>query len=263
MSTHRDEYLELCAVYVIGDLTEDEAIRLDAHLKEGCRTCVAEIDRLSRGARVFASAWALRAPTALRARVLEAARAEPEVRKPVPVPRRRSAPNFGWIGAVAAVLIAALGVTEWRAASRLERELASARVEISRLHQEIQSERAWSAVATAPQTRVIELAPTPAGSPQLHARVTYDPATRRAVVVVSYFVTPAGKDYQLWAITKTGPESLGLVRADREGRALIRLEDAGDPATLAAFAVSLESGGGAPTPHAPAGPVVMVGKIGT
>jgi anti-sigma-K factor RskA len=169
---------------------------------------------------------------------------------------------------VAAVVIAAFGVMEWRTASQLERDLAATREEISKLNQQIQSEGEWAAVATSPQARVIQLAPTPAGSApagsaQLHARVTYDPATRRAIVSVSDFVAPAGKDYQLWAITKTGPSSLGLVRADSQGRATLRLTDAGDPAALDAFAVSLEQEGGAPTTYAPAGPVVMVGKIGS
>jgi anti-sigma-K factor RskA len=116
-------------------------------------------------------------------------------------------------------------------------------------------------MATAPQTRVIDLKPTPNGTAELHARVTYDPATRRALLSVAGFATPAGRDYELWAITKSGPSSLGLVRADRSGHALIQLSNAGDPFTLSAFAVSLENEGGAPTPTAPAGHLVMVGRI--
>ena len=42
---------------------------------------------------------------------------------------------------------------------------------------------------------------------------------------------------------------------------VLRLENVGDPKELAAFAVSLEPSGGAPTPDAPSGPVVMVGKV--
>lgn len=263
MSPHRDEYLELCAGYVLGNLTEPESRTLEAHLEEGCPACEAEINLLGRGAWAFASATPrLLEPSPLRTRVLDSVRAEPGRRAPIPLPRRRPVPIAAWIGA-AAVMIAAFGVMEWRAASRLERELVFARGEISRLEQEIRSEREWVAVAAAPLARVIDLAPTPDGSPQLYARVTYDPASRRAVIVFSHFLAPAGKDYQLWAILKSGPSSLGLVRADSSGRAMLRLPDAGDPTELAAFAVSLEREGGAPTPHAPAGPVVMVGKIGS
>jgi len=272
VTPHKDEYLELCAGYVLGNLTEQEAQTLEAHLEEGCAACESEINRLGRGAMAFASATPrLLEPASLRARVLETVRGDGGQREgqrerrraPIPLPRRRAAPVLGWMGAAAAVLIAAFALYEWRAATRLERDLASARQEVSRLNQQIRSEREWAAVALAPQTRTIELKPTPAGEPQLHARVTYDPVTRRALVAVSDLIAPPGKDYQLWAITKTGPMSLGLVRTDPQGRAQIRLEDAGDPFTLAAFAVSLENAGGAPTPTAPAGPVVMVGKIGT
>ena len=262
MTPHKDEYLELCAGYALGNLTETEQKTLEAHLEEGCPTCEVELDRLGRGVWAFASATPrLLEPSSLRTRVLGAVRTEPGKRAPIPLPRRRIAPVVAWISAAAAVVIAAFGAMEWRAASRLEKDLAAARDEVSRLRQEIQSDQEWAAVAAAPQARVIELKPTPAGSPQLHARVTYDPASRRAVVACSDFAAPQGKDYQLWAITKSGPASLGLVKADSQGRALIRLPNAGDPFTLAAFAVSLEQAGGAPTPTAPAGPVVMVGKI--
>ncbi len=266
MSLHKDEHLELCAEYVLGNLTEDERRVLEAHLAEGCGACEVEIDRLGRGAWAFAAATPrLLEPSALRARVFAEVRRESRQkdgrRAPIPLPRRSVAPVLRWMAAAAAVVLAAFGAYEWRVASSLERELAAARGEVSRLNRQIQSEREWSAVAVAPQARIIDLKPTPAGSPQLRARVTYDPATRRALVAVSDFVTPSGKDYQLWAITKSGPASLGLVRADSKGRAVIQLDNAGDPFTLAAFAVSLEAAGGAPTPNAPAGPVVMVGKI--
>jgi len=288
VNPHREEHLELCAGYVLGNLTEAEVAELEAHLKEGCGLCETEIHRLGRGAWAFAAATPrLLEPPALRGRVMEAikedgrdrgregkriAKREPRVRDvgrpPIPLPRRRSAaPVVAWLAAAAAVVVAAIGYTQWKEASRLRLDLGSAQAEISRLNQELKSERQWSAVALAPQTRVIQLAPTKdaaaAGASALHARVTYDPGTRQAIVSVTDLVTPAGKDYQLWAITKSGPASLGLVRADNEGRATIRLENVGDPFTLAAFAMSLEAEGGAPTSTAPAGPVVMVGKIGT
>jgi len=284
VSPHRDEHLELCTGFVLGNLTEAETAELETHLKEGCGACETEIDRLGRGVWAFAAATTrILDPPSLRGKVLEAIKEDGrdrsregkrpskgdlrEIRRaPIPMPRRRP-PVFGWIAAAAAIAIAVVGYTQYKEATRLQGELGSAREEITRLNQQLDSERAWSAMATGPQTRVIELMPTKdaaaAGATGLHARVTYDPTSRQAIVSVSAFVTPPGKDYQLWAITKTGPASLGLVHSDPQGRATIRLENAGDPFTLAAFAVSLEAEGGAPTPNAPAGPVVMVGKIGT
>jgi len=286
VTPHREEYIELCAGYVLGNLTETELAELEAHLKEGCGACETEIDRLGRGAWAFGAATPrLLEPPALRGKVLaaikedgrersregkrpgkRAASREP-MRAPIPLPRRQGPPVFGWIAAAAAVAVGFVGYTQYQEATRLGTELGAAREEISRLNQELKSERQWSAVATAPQTRVIQLAPTKdvalTGAPVLHARVTYDPTSRQAIVTVTDLVTPPGKDYQLWAITKTGPASLGLVRGDPQGNATIHLENAGDPFTLAAFAISFEAEGGAPTTSAPAGPVVMVGKIGT
>jgi anti-sigma-K factor RskA len=51
------------------------------------------------------------------------------------------------------------------------------------------------------------------------------------------------------------------VHADVNGNAEVRVADAGAPADLAAFAVSLEKAGGSPDPRKPAGPVVLLGAI--
>jgi anti-sigma-K factor RskA len=42
----------------------------------------------------------------------------------------------------------------------------------------------------------------------------------------------------------------------------MHVSDLGDPTALAGFAVSLENQGGSGNPTAPAGPVVMAGKLG-
>jgi len=160
-------------------------------------------------------------------------------------------------------VIAVAGFLQWRTATRLESQLTETRAEVDQLRRAIEEERSWAAVATAPGARVVQLAATPDSPAPLAARVTYDPTTRRALVAVSNFTPPPGQDYQLWAILDSGPSSLGLVRTDPSGAAVLRLSDVGDPARLGAFAISLEKEGGAPTPHAPAGPVVMLGKIGT
>jgi len=273
MSAHRDEHLDLCAGLVLGHLAEDERLALEAHLAEGCRACEVELARLGADAvRMAHAAPHLSAPAALRSRVLEAVRAEARgarqvergstgaPARPTRAPARaaRWIPTLAW---AAAAVLAVVGIVQWRAATDLRRRLAAAEEARDRFARQLADEQRWATLALAPQARVIELKPTPSGAPALAARVTYDPATRRAILEVANFTPPADKDYQLWAITKSGPKSLGLLRADRGGRAVIRLPEVGDPATLDAFAVSLEERGGAPTPNAPAGPVVMVGKV--
>ena len=273
MSAHRDEHLDLCVGLALGRLAEDERLALEAHLAEGCRECEAELARLGVDAvRMAHAAPRLRAPAALRSRVLEAVRAEARgarqaergttaPARPARAPARaaRWIPTLAWAAAAAALAVA--GVLQWRAADDLRRKLAAAEQARDRFARQLEDEQRWATLPLAPQARVIELKPTPSGAPALAARVTYDPATRRAVLEVANFTPPTDKDYQLWAITKSGPKSLGLLRADRGGRAVIRLPEVGDPATLDAFAVSPEQRGGAPTPNAPAGPVVMVGKV--
>jgi anti-sigma-K factor RskA len=278
MSPRHEEVFDLCAGYLLGSLNEGERSSLEAHLAEGCSQCEAELRRLSVGASLLAaSAPPLRAPAALRDRVLTAVRAEPNASSPagagrrrdarasLPLtqPARRRASTATWAWATAATVIAIAGAFQWVTTARLELNLAETRGRLAQLRQQLEEEQRWAALPDDPQALVVRLEPTPDGSPLLNGRVVYDPTTRRAVVAFSNFTAPAGKDYQLWAISKTGPLSLGLVRSDATGRAILRLPDVGDPTTLTAFAVSLEQKGGAPTPYAPAGAVVMLGKIGS
>jgi len=259
VSTHREEHLELCAGYALGCLDERDRRELEAHLAGGCSVCEQELRRLGAVAVALAAAAPrMKAPAALRGRVLDAIGSEPNV---VPLPRRRT-PALTWAWAAAAMMLTALGVFQWRATQRLERELEASRTETERLRRGLTEERRWADLSASPRAVSIPLAPTPAGPADLHARVTYDPESHRALIVCVHFTPPSDKDYQLWAILKSGPSSLGLVHADPLGNAVIRVPDVGDPAALEAFAVSLEAKGGAPTPHAPAGAVVMVGKVG-
>ena len=54
-----------------------------------------------------------------------------------------------------------------------------------------------------------------------------------------------------------------MVRAGTDGRAEVRVADAGDPAVLSAFALSLERAGGSADKRKPGGPVVLAGGIGS
>ena len=277
MTAHRDEHLELCAGLVLGALDPADRADLEAHLAGGCAVCEAELARHSNCVGVLAhSLPQLAPPAALRSRVLAAVKAaaaaesrgasasstasDPRPAQVIELPRRQS--NFaawGWAAAAAALAIASF--VTWRSAERVRTELAAARAQADSLQHQLADERAWAALGEAPHARIVPLAPTPAGTPQLAAHMTFDPDSRRGEFVSDSMVAPMGHDYELWAISKAGPVSLGLVRADSSGRVRVRIADCGDPATLGAFAISLEATGGAPTPNAPAGPVVMVGKI--
>lgn len=288
MSLHRDEHLDLCAGYALGNLDDADRARLEEHLAGGCPVCEAELEVFSATVVALAASTPPALPsTALRERVLEAARSDRAQAAPAPgrviddratfadvgspakapgrvIEMRPRRPMFGvtvaW-GAVAAALAIATAIA-WNAANHLRTELDATRHQLAEAQQQLADERRWAAVLNAPDARVAELSITPAGAAVLRARATFDPKSRSAVLVFENFAAPTGKDYELWAMRADGVRSLGLIKADTGGHAVVRVADVGDPSTLAGFAVSLERAGGSGNPTAPAGPVVMAGKLG-
>ena len=279
MSAHRDQDIDLCAGYALGCLDTADRERVEEHLASGCPMCQAALAEFSDASVLLAASAPLAQPgPALRQRVLAAVAApgirEPEppaeqVREPVDTRGRvielrpRRAPFFtaGWGWAAAAALLALVTALEWTQAARLRGELESNRLRLADLERRFADESRWSEVLNAPAAKVVYLAPTGKGSSELRARATYDPVSRRAVVVFENVRAPQGSDYQLWAIVGGAPASLGVVKADAAGHAMMRLENLGEPKLLAAFAISLEPAGGSPNPNAPSGPVVMLGKL--
>jgi anti-sigma-K factor RskA len=279
VSAHRPEHLDLCAGYALGSLDAGDRDVLEAHLAEGCGECEAELQRLAGAARRVAAAAPPLVPSpALRARVMAAAAAEPRRVKTVeprstpaatprpvtvvePIRRPRRAYAAWAMGTVAAAFAVATVLT-WNTAERLRNEIAATRAQLDRAQRDLEEARRWAAVLDSPNARSVSLTPTPQGMGIMRARATFDPRSHRAVIAFENVVTPAGSDFQLWALRGAGVASLGLVHADPAGRAIVRLENVGDPATLAGFAVSLERAGGSTKPDAPEGPVVMAGKFG-
>src|SRR5205814_5887750 len=124
-----------------------------------------------------------------------------------PLPRReRSRPSpMTWVWAAAAALVAVFASGLWRDVKRTETQLGQAREQLGQLERELEDERHWAETLSAPDARVIALAATPATQAPLVARVTFDPATRRAVVVCENVAPPAGHDYLMLAISDYGP----------------------------------------------------------
>src|SRR5262249_43930560 len=232
----------------------------ERHLAEGCATCEAALrDHSTAAVMLAASATPAQPSRELRGRVLEAVRSE-RGRVIELKPRRGiSVVTLGWAAAAAALIV--VNVVLWNAAQRLSRELAQRQAQLAQLQQRLHEEQGWAAVLSAPDARVAVLAPTPAGNPALKGRATFDPATQRAVLVFENVSAPQGSDYELWALRRSGATSLGLVKADAGGHATVRLENVSDMEPVTDFALSRERQGGSPNPHAPAGPVVMVGKL--
>ena len=272
MIAHREEHLDLCAARVLGGIGEADRIELEQHLVEGCPVCERAMAEMSQGLEGLAASVPAATPSPrLREVVLARVRAEAAASpragdrsargRVIDLPGRAPTPWPTWGLAAAAVVLAVSAVAAWRVADVLRGELRGARARIAGVERELADERAWAAVATRPGARVIELAPQPGGVALPRVRATYDPASRRAVVAFEALVTPAGSDFELWALRPDGPHSLGVVRADASGHGEVRVPDAGDPAALSGFAVSLEREGGSRDPRKPAGPVVLAGAL--
>lgn len=262
-------------------------MRLDQHLARDCRECEEAMANFS-AATVLVAASAPRAvpSPALRERVLaaagasagnDAARDAAPMRMPdreVPPAAHDGASRGGrvvefrprpawtmWAPLAAAAALALTSGVLWMQTRKLATDLGTSRGQIAQLEQGIAEDQKWGQVLVAPEARVSVLEPTTDGDPRLRARATYDPATKRAVIVFENFVKPNARDYELWVIRDGAPASLGLIVADPSGRATLHLENVGDSFALSAFAVSLEPEGGSPNPAAPSGPVVMLGKL--
>jgi anti-sigma-K factor RskA len=278
VSENHDQYLELAAGYALGALDEEDRLLFEEHLGAGCEECEAALADFS-GAAVMLAASTPQAvpPIELRARVIKAAlaarpAAQPLEHRVTPIrpARPRSGLAWSWPWASIAAAIALVAGAGWLTSGRLntqiaslKNELSAARDRIALLESQSAEQNFWAKVLTSPQSRVAVLASTPEAQTTLEGRAIYDPGTHAAVVVLRNVYVPTGHDYQLWAIRGTTPASLGLVHPDKDGVAVLRVEDAGDPASLGAFAISLENQGGSPNPSAPTGPVVMLGKLGS
>jgi hypothetical protein len=174
-------------------------------------------------------------------------------------------PTQGWVVAagVLAALVLVLLITTINLGGALgaaRRELNSNLDALGAISNRMEDVRRWSDVLGSPAGRTATLTPTPDGGVIGKARAVYDPSTRRAVLVFDGLQAPRGRVFELWSIAATGPTSLGLIQTDAFGRAIVHIDDAGDPNELNGFAVSVESPGGASNRHQP-GPVVMLGRI--
>lgn len=277
MSEHTQEHIDLCAAKALGSLDPADRSWLEEHLASGCEECERALAEFSAASVMVAVSAPPAQPSALlRNRVLAAVAGTTPGRDPAAASRPTARDAGGpilelrgpgrpawqtWMPLAAAAALAVATVLMWVRASQLAVDLDTARDQLAQLEQKTKDEQKWGAVLDAPQARVSVLEATTDGSPYLHARATYDPATQRAVVVVENLTPPAGHDYQLWIIRGGAPASLGVIKVDSAGRAVLRLENVGETSLLSAFAVSLEATGGSPNPNAPTGPVVMLGKL--
>lgn len=256
VSRHTDEHLDLCAAYALGTLDEVSRRHIELHVREGCPECEAAL----RDFGVATTALAATAPEAmpssqLRERVL--ASAARDVRRPRRVPMAVAASL-----AAAAVIFFVATVSLWMQVRGLNSELLAMRARLDSVEQEFMQASATVAFLTGAGTDCFDFAPTGQGESALVGRGCFSASSGEVVVTLDQVVAPAGKDFELWVLRGGTPTSLGLVRPDNSGHAVVSIPALSNAGAITAFAVSLEAAGGS-TGAGPAGPVLSVGALGT
>ena len=229
------QWTVLTAPYALGALDPEERARFETHLAD-CAVCRAEVRSLKEVAVLLAeSAPAATPPAALRERVLrEASRV-----RPIGVRRPGRAP---WLAA-AACLVLALGLGYAYLRERDARTQATGALAASR--DTLAARDSLVATLLSPDAATATLAAT-GQAPS--ARVIWSPTLRRVVMTVFHLQpAPVGRTYQLWAIAKGKPVSLGIFNTTAEGRLTTQMElPAG--LTFELTAVTEEPAGGSPQP---------------
>jgi hypothetical protein len=215
-----DEIHDLTAAYALDALDAHERDGYEAHLA-GCARCRAELGGLHETATALAhAAGGPQPPAALRARILEAARAE----RPNVVPLR---PRWAVPAAVAAAVAAcaALGFGLW--------SLSLAR-DLDRTRSAAGASREALALVARADARRVDLA----GADGV---VAVTPSGRAAVAFAQLPAPPSGKTYEAWVIRNGRPQPAGTF----DGTTLVLTRALPAGSTLA---VTIERDGGARQP---------------
>jgi anti-sigma-K factor RskA len=221
---------ELTAGYALDALDADERRAYEGHL-EGCERCRDELASFWNVTEALAVGASGPVPSPdLRARIVDAARAEPPVVIPFPAQRRRPVvvPALATLAAVAAAVAIGLGI--W--AVHLSNDLDSTRAAMG--HQQ-----EAAAVLADPDARTISLA---SGS----GRLVVAPDGRAALVLSGLDPAPAGKTYEVWVIVQGSAPTRAGVFGGRAGGDVVgvgRTVGSGD-----IVAVTVEKAGGVDAP---------------
>lgn len=258
MSRHSDEHLDLCAEYALGTIDDVSRRRLEEHLRAGCAECEAALRDFGVATTALAaSAPAVKASAALRDRVASAARSEP---------RRTPSRSGGGLRVVTGVLAAASivffvsSVVLFTRLQKLTGEQTAMRARLDNVEQQLAQAQSSVAFLTGSGTDCFTFNSTGQGDSTMVARACFSPANGEALVILDHASAPAGKDIELWVLRGNTPASLGLVRADTSGHAVIHMPALANAGAVTAFALSVEETGGSKG-AGPQGPVVSVGAL--
>ncbi|MGB6555571.1 MAG: anti-sigma factor [Candidatus Binataceae bacterium] len=286
--TH-EELKALLPLYALDRLEGEEAHALAQHLAAGCDECERELASLREALAALALAsagedrehpdrvWAL-----LSERLADADASAPrsaglQTDRPAafeidPIDRRfrRMRRASAFMGAAAAVLILALGYSNFELGAHLASTRAATDIELAAMHQQVAAlqqgiESASERIATlksrldstttltlaafSPDTKLMHLAGMPA-APKAAAMLALSPSNHTALLQVTGLpVTPADKVYEVWWIgKKSGPMRAGTFTPAAQGTSSVDLTMPPEGELLLASAVTLEPAGGTDKP---------------
>jgi uncharacterized membrane protein YgdD (TMEM256/DUF423 family) len=204
-----------------GDTATSQAVA--AHLA-GCASCVADLAAIGRDSRLIADVVATTPTSDLRERTLAAVRERGVSRgvgeaalptaptrgtpmsapAPTAVAARRRA-TLGWVAAITAVLVVAIGATGAVLSDRARADQAAQAETIESLHRVT---TATMAVAAEPDATSVRLAGTT--DPTLAGSVLFSPSSTELVVVATGLIEPpAGQEYSCWMDAGAGRVRVG------------------------------------------------------
>ena len=264
-------------MYALGALSQHEAQVFDAHLRDGCEVCKAELVQFETIVGVLGEAAEPAAPPAylrdLLAVRIEKEASEPRpatpaviqfpeksatIRKPAPV-RSPLSNLLPWAAAAVLLLALTYTFTSWRSeresllsAIERERERASESVNEAIVRSNVLAEELAqiNSVLSSPQMRIIQLAGLEP-SAESSAKIYWDVEGSRWVVTADLPPAPPGKVYQLWFVTPTAKISAGLIKPDKSGHGFSIVQFPATANPLAAAAITLEPEGGSEQPTLP------------
>jgi anti-sigma-K factor RskA len=246
-----EEFRDNLELYVAGALPPDESRSLEQHAVS-CSSCAGELIGWSVVTEGLARAASPESPSlSLRSRILS--RIEPRAASPAV-----SRSSWGaWLAAAALFLIAVgLGADSLRLRRELrvlEQTLSAERARarasealVARLQTAGAQQTLAMTVLTAPDLARIDLAGQTV-APHATARAFWSRSRGMVFSASAMPPLPAGRTYQLWAVTASAPVSVGLLEPDTSGR-MQGVFTTPPNLTPVAIALTLEPAGGVPSP---------------
>lgn len=247
MMNHETAY-DLIESYAFGSLEAPEHEGVEVHLDSGCEACLQRLREAGELSVQLAMAVPQHQPPEhVRSKIFDHVRGDG--------PARQSRSRRGVVAWASAAVMAAASIVlvVWMAdmrqdMSELRAERDAARAEVVRLVGSDSAEEEARHLLGKPCTRLVDLAGVDP-NPQAFGKVILHPDETVGVIYVYRMPQVAeGMNYQLWMMRDGESRSVGVFEVAEDGSAILRLQALPDPATIAAFQVTIEPAGGRPSP---------------